>query len=97
MNAIAVELIPTSKRKSFYGKAKVLYVADRNENYLKSYNTIVASVDSNFNVHRHSNYYSATTNQHVKSFLQNYMKNPIETKEFWGLPCESYDSISMKY
>lgn len=97
MKAIELELIPTSKRKSFYGKAKVLYVPETNENYLKSYNTIIASVDSQFNIHRHSNYYSATTNQHVKSFLQNYMKKPIETKEFWGLPCESYESISVKY
>jgi hypothetical protein len=62
------ELAPTDGRKSFYGKATVIYTPD-NCKYLKSYNTIVCSIDASGAFRRHWEGYSATTMRHINSFL----------------------------
>lgn len=67
-----VELKPVyDGRKSFYRKAHVLTFADGSK-YLKSYDTLVCSIDPAGGVHRHWDGYSATTSRHVHEFcLQN--------------------------
>lgn len=61
------ELIPNRNRKSFYGKAEVIE-QDNGDIELRSYNTIVARI-------RHGKFerlwdgYSATTMNHINSFL----------------------------
>lgn len=67
-----VELHPVyDGRKSFYRKAYVLTYADGSK-FLKSYQTIVCSIDPAGGVHRHWDGYSATTSRHVHDFcLQN--------------------------
>ena len=61
------ELKPTNGRKSFYGKATVIEY-DNGDIELKSYDTIVARIsDGKFK--RLWNGYSATTMNHVNSFV----------------------------
>lgn len=63
-----LELPCTDSRKSFYGKATVIYTPD-NCKYLRSYNTIVCYVDAFGIFHRTWDGYSATTMRHINSFL----------------------------
>lgn len=93
MKTTITELVPTSSRKSFYGKAKL--VDTGKTRFLRSYDTIAASVDQKGNVHRHTDWRSATTNAHVKSFMETCMDKPIATKAFWELPVEPYDPIEV--
>lgn len=60
------ELVPTDRRKSFYGKAAVISTEEKE--YLRSYNTIVASRDRAGNVFRHWGGWSATTGRHLIAF-----------------------------
>lgn len=64
------ELKPTNNRKSFYGKAQVI-THDNGDIELKSYNTIVARI-RNGNFERLWDGYSATTMNHVNSFLDTF-------------------------
>lgn len=82
-NKIAItELIPANGRKSFYGKAKV--IDDGKVKYLLSYETVMASVDGDGAVRRHSDFRSKTTDEHVKSFL--YSFSNMDTETFRKLP-----------
>lgn len=58
-------------RKSFYGKAQVIEAKDGSK-YLRSYETIVCSIDSSGKFKRHWSGYSPTTMRHVNSFLEFY-------------------------
>ena len=64
------ELKPTNNRKSFYNKAEVIE-QDNGDIELKSYSTIVARI-------RHGKFerlwsgYSATTMNHINSFLNTF-------------------------
>ena len=80
-----VELIPTNRRKSFYGKAKV--IIDGTASYLRSYETVIAGIDANGKLHRYSDHRSNTTSTHVKSFLEQ-SGIVMGTTEFWALPVE---------
>lgn len=64
------ELQPTNNRKSFYGKATVIE-QDNGDIELKSYNTIVARI-RNGNFQRLWSGYSATTMNHINSFLHTF-------------------------
>lgn len=64
------ELIPTNNRKSFYGKAGVIE-RDNGDIELRSYNTIVARI-RNGKFERLWNGYSATTMNHINSFIDTY-------------------------
>ena len=64
------ELQPTNNRKSFYGKAKVIE-QDNGTIELQSYNTTVARI-RNGNFERLWSGYSATTMNHINSFLDAY-------------------------
>ena len=64
------ELIPTNGRKSFYGKASVTE-KDNGDIELRSYNTIVARI-RNGNFERLWDGYSATTMNHINSFIDTY-------------------------
>ena len=77
------ELSCYDSRKSFYGKAHVL--EDSNGNiYLKSYNTLVCSIDANGHFHRLWSGYSATTQRHINSFIIEYRLSPVYAgKKHW--------------
>lgn len=70
----AFELIPNRGQKSFYGKAVVFRGAD-GKFFLRSYGTIVASVDREGNFSRHWGGYSATTMRHVDAFVSYFCKS----------------------
>ena len=61
------ELTPTNNRKSFYGKAKVIE-KENGDIELRSYETIVARI-RNGKFERLWDGYSATTMNHINSFL----------------------------
>ena len=83
VKVVELELIPTNGRKSFGHKAIVL--DDLNgTRYLKSYNSIMCSVDKNNVVRRHHDNASHTTRTHVKSFLDTFAPH-FEYKKFWDL------------
>lgn len=65
------ELPCYDSRKSFYNKANVIE-DDNGTKALQSYSTIVASVDTNGEFHRHWGGYSPTTMRHVNSFLAHF-------------------------
>lgn len=82
------ELKPLHNRqKSYYGKAEV--IDQSGTLWLKSYNTIVASINKNSGVFlRHWHGYSATTARHIYDFrLQNGLKD-ICKKEWDKLSIE---------
>ena len=64
------ELNPTNGRKSFYGKAMVIE-HDNGNIELRSYNTIVARI-RNGRFERLWSGYSATTMNHVNSFVDTF-------------------------
>lgn len=66
-------LQPVDSRKSFYGKAHVIAVQEGGATtyYLRSYETIVASVRCGV-LYRHWSGWSATTGRHVNAFARTY-------------------------
>lgn len=80
------ELIPRDGRASFYGKARVVEQGGRR--YLVSYDEVMASVDGDGKVTRHSAYRSRTTDRHVKSFLETFGRDVRDGRRFRELPVE---------
>ena len=64
------EIAPINGRKSFYGKAKVIEM-DNGDVELMSYDTIVARI-RNGKFERLWSGYSATTMNHINSFISYY-------------------------
>jgi len=93
-NTIVTELVPSSSRKSFYGKARVADTGDRK--YLLSYDTVVASVDRDGKTRRHSDYRSNTTDRHILSFIQQCSRDVATGEEFRALPVVGYDSFAIR-
>ena len=73
------ELMPTNKRKSFYGKAKV--VTKDGVSDLISYSTKVASYNHTTNKMSVFGWYSNTTASHINSFLQYFGFKKCTKKE----------------
>ena len=73
------ELIPTNNQKSFYGKALVKVSEDGTET-LYSYGTKIISRNTEGNLKRFYNGWTATTGKHIKSFCG------LSKKEFLDLP-----------
>lgn len=67
------ELKPINGRKSFYSKANIIE-KDNGDIELRSYNTIVARI-RNGKFERLWNGYSATTMNHINSFIDTYEIN----------------------
>ena len=86
MNRSVSELMPRDGRKSFYGKAHIIHT-DRAA-YLRSYDTIVASVTEDGVLHRHWGGWSATTGRHIASFSDEFTNREIRKKEWDDLPVE---------
>ena len=80
------ELVPRDGRASFYGKARV--VEQDGRKYLVSYGEVMASVDKDGKVARHSAYRSHTTDRHVKSFLETFGRDVRDGRRFRELPVE---------
>lgn len=80
------ELSPNNGRKSFYGKAHVIQVDGTV--YLRSYDTIVASVTQDGVLHKHWEGWSATTGRHIASFSDMLTNREIRKKEWDKLPIE---------
>jgi len=100
--------LPAYQQKSFYGKAKVAFDADRNFYLLKSYDTIVCAARLNesglsFTVIRLWEGYSATTLRHVNSFLRHIGCDATLTKAAWEnatvhpLTDVSHPTVPMRY
>ena len=70
MNVHKFELSPLNGRKSFYGKAIVIE-KDNGDIELKSYDTIVARIRNGI-FERLWDGYSATTMNHVNSFIDTF-------------------------
>ena len=66
----AYELKPTNNRKSFYGKATIIE-RENGDIELQSYQTIVARI-RNGNFERLWAGYSATTMNHINSFIKTF-------------------------
>ena len=75
------ELKPTTRQKSFYGKAKVI-VSDDGTRLLKSYDTIVIKRKPDGELVRTWQSWSATTGKHIAAFAG------INKKEYLALPLE---------
>lgn len=60
--------LPATTQKDYYGKAVV--IEDGGNRLLKSYSTIVASIDKDGNFHRHWYGYSRTTMNHIRDFCR---------------------------
>lgn len=78
--ATVLELRPNDSRKSFYGKAQIVY--SENAQILFSYSTPVAYFDNNGDFHRCWGGWSATTGRHIKAFSgrnkADWDKMPVE-------------------
>jgi len=92
MKTTITELSPSSGRKSFYGKAKVIRANGRD--WLRSYDSIVASVDDAGKVRRHLDWTSRTTASHIKSFLAQFACG-VTPKTFQELPVEDYEPLQV--
>lgn len=78
------ELIPRySSRKSFYGKARVIY--NNNIIELKSYSTIVARITrlKDKTIYEYLGHYSATTTSHQKEFFKQNGLSDLKIKELF--------------
>lgn len=60
--------LPATTQKDYYGKAVV--IEDGGNTILKSYNTLVCSIDADGNFHRHWYGYSRTTMNHINDFIR---------------------------
>lgn len=90
---IITELSPVNGRKSFYGKAKLMYNPENRAHYLRSYNTTMAGyVDGK--MHRYSDERSMTTSTHLASFFDACGVR-MTTKEFYALPCENAPTLGI--
>jgi len=93
-STIVTDLIPSSGRKSFYGKARVADTGDRK--YLLSYGTVMASVDRKGKTRWHSDYRSATTDGHVLSFLKQFSRDVANGDEFRAMKVVPYDEFAIR-
>lgn len=91
---IVTELIPTDSRKSFNGRAKIVEANGRKN--LLSYSTLMCGIDSRGKIHRYSDFQSATTNRHVKAFLETVGAD-CTTSEFKKLPLEQAPDIGIDF
>lgn len=86
----STELEPTNGRASFYRKAHVLDDGHGTK-WLKSYDTVMCSVDALGRVRRHGDWVSgkgrrsSTTGAHLKSFFETYDVR-LEVKDFYKMP-----------
>lgn len=90
---ITSELKPTNGRKSFGGKAKLMYNPDNRAHYLRSYDTTMAGYVKG-KVHRYSDERSNTTSTHLQSFFD-ACGVEMTIKEFYALPCETAPTLSI--
>lgn len=83
-------------QKSYYGKAQVLVDEPSKTKYLKSYNTIVAKIDDNNQLHKLWNGYSRTTQNHIKDFCKLFNISFSGSKKDWlALKNESNTSTGL--
>ena len=90
---ITSELKPTNGRKSFGGKAKLMYNPENRGHYLRSYDTTMAGYFKG-KVHRYSDFQSATTSTHLRSFFDNCGVS-MAIKEFYALKCEKCPDLAI--
>ena len=93
-----VSLEPVDGRKSFYGKAKAIRRGDITQ--LQSYDTIVAEYDHNSREMNIDDWYSATTQRHINSFLNKFgypTMSKSEIMEMRGKKFAKGGSVKTKY
>lgn len=79
------EVCPVGNQKSFYGKAKVLILAN-GMSVLKSYNTLILVKDGE-RLMKLWDGWSATTGKHIYSFCG------MRKKDFEKLPCDEWCEV----
>ena len=90
---IISELRPVNGRKSFYGKAKLMYNPKNRAHYLRSYNTTMAGyIDGE--MHRYSDERTQTTSTHLAAFFA-AVGVDMTIKEFYALPCETAPTLGI--
>lgn len=88
--------LKATTQKSYYKKA-FYYIDENGEKYLKSYNTIVAKIDKNNQLHKLWNGYSQTTKNHINDFCKLFGVIFGGTKKDWqNLKNESASSNKYK-
>ena len=90
---IISELMPTNGRKSFGGKAKLMYNPENRAHYLRSYDTTMAGYVKG-KVHRYSDYQSNTTSTHLRSFFD-CCGVSMTIKDFYALKCEKCPALAI--
>lgn len=91
----AVELTPiNTSRKSFYRKAHVLEDTSGIK-YLKSFDTIMCSIDSKNNIKKYADVLSPTTRRHVNSFFDWYASD-FNSKTFDKMQCDETPKLLIK-
>ena len=90
---ITSELKPTNGRKSFGGKAKLMYNPENRGHYLRSYDTTMAGYVKG-KVHRYSDFQSATTSTHLRSFFDACGVD-MSIKDFYALKCEECPALAI--
>ena len=91
MSNFISELIPKDNTKSFYGKAKILYLDLNHKGYYRilfSYNTPVMLYKEKENIYKRlcdMSVISKTTTRHIKSF-SGLSKSEFEELQFEKLP-----------
>lgn len=90
---IISELKPTNGRKSFGGKAKLMYNPENRGHYLRSFDTTMAGYVKG-KVHRYSDWQSATTSSHLLSFFKSCGVS-MTIKEFYALKCEECPTLAI--
>ena len=93
-NIVVTELIPVDSRKSFNGHAKI--IENAKGKHLLSYSTLMCGIDSRCVVHRYSSFQSATTNRHIKAFLETVGAD-IGPSEFKKLPVEAAPDLGIDF
>ena len=94
MKMQVVDVRPTNGRKSFGGKAKLIYDNETRAHYLRSYNTIVAGYVKG-KMHRYWDGQSATTSAHLTAFFNGIIGKPMTIKEFYALKCEEAPTLAI--
>ena len=88
---IISELSPVNGRKSFYGKAKLMYNPENRAHYLRSYNTTMAGyVDGK--MRRYSEERTQTTSTHLAAFFDACGVR-MTVNEFYALKCEKCPAL----
>ena len=88
INVKSVSLLGATLKKSYYGKAKIVRTAD--EEYLQSYETLVAYINKRGEFVRLWDDWSVTTMKHVNDVRMAHSLPTLSKKEWCALKVEKH-------